>query len=391
MMKTIKYALYILLLCALTGACISEFNAKLPDGEIDILVVEGNIISDSIMEFAFSKSFSLSEEVPPLDYSNVRVTLRLIGSDGYQSEPASYVGNGIHRLYIKQLDANTAYGIEFEYNGETYRSELTKPLKTPEIDEVSFVQPEEYKEVSIRVSSHDNTPGHCYFMWTYTEDWEIAAHSYTTAYFDTNTNKYQLAPYPLTYYCWKNYSGREIMIGSTEKLTENSITNHTLLKYSPTSDRFSELYSILVKQQSISKAAYEYYLDKLKDNEGMGGLFTPQPSETVGNISCISTPSKRVIGYVGVVQNVATSRLYITRAEITVPSTRSNCLMIDGDSLATLTEKFSPLELYKMGLRPLDYDPYLAGLLSMTQVECVDCTYNGGTKNKPDFWPNNHK
>ncbi len=388
-MRTTKSTFYILLLCVFSGACISEFNAKLPEGEIDLLVVEGNIISNSTMEFTFSKSFSLHEVVPPAGYNDVSVNLTLVGSDGYQSAPATYMGKGVHQLHVKQLDENVSYGIEFEYNGDTYRSELSKPLETPYIDDVNWIQPVEYEEVTIRVSTHTDTSEHSYFMWTYTEDWETTAEISTAYYYDVNTDTYRSYDYPLTYYCWRKNTGRDIMIGSTEKLTENKVTNQALLKYMAGNERFSNLYSIQVKQQSLSKAAYEYYLDKIKDNQGMGGLFTPQPSKIEGNISCLTNPAKKVIGYVEVIQNIATYQIYITRADISIPAKRSDCSMIYGDELQKLTNNFSRLELHRDGWRPVSIS--MNGVDIMSKVECVDCTYKGGTKNKPDFWPNNHK
>lgn len=45
-------------------------------------------------------------------------------------------------------------------------------------------------------------------------------------------------------------------------------------------------YSTLVKQRKISRGEYEYYQEKIKINEEMGGLFIPQPSELPTNIIC---------------------------------------------------------------------------------------------------------
>ena len=60
-----------------------------------------------------------------------------------------------------------------------------------------------------------------------------------------------------------------------------------------------------VQQRALSKEGYEYYLNVQQQNEEMGGIFTPQPSEIQGNISCISQPERRTIGYVGVYKNIS--------------------------------------------------------------------------------------
>lgn len=48
--------------------------------------------------------------------------------------------------------------------------------------------------------------------------------------------------------------------------------------YSIASDniRVSYYYSTLIKQRALSKGEFEYYENKAKLSESMGGLFTPQ-------------------------------------------------------------------------------------------------------------------
>ena len=75
----------------------------------------------------------------------------------------------------------------------------------------------------------------------------------------------------------------------------------------------------------MSKEGYEYYLNVQQQNEEMGGIFTPQPSEIQGNISCISQPGRRTIGYVGVYKNISEKRIYIHPNEIKRPPLYSGC------------------------------------------------------------------
>ena len=60
-------------------------------------------------------------------------------------------------------------------------------------------------------------------------------------------------------------------------------------------------------RRKISRGEYEYYQEKIKLNEEMGGLFIPQPSELPTNITC-NNSDKNVVGYVGVSMNVAKYR-----------------------------------------------------------------------------------
>ncbi len=393
-MKKLRYPIYTLLLCAIV-ACVSEFNANLPKSDIGLLVVEGNIVSDSVMNFYFSKSFSLNDGSPPSGYDNVQVQLRIIGSDGSQSPYATYGGNGIHTLTIGTLNPEVSYGIEFEYDGESYRSELTQPLHTPAIDSISWVQPEYRSDVTFRVSTYNESTKTSYYIWKYKEDWEITAANLAFAFFDldafTESGGYKIyvdfsAP---LYFCWRVNYGNDILVGSTEKLTENRIINHNLYKRTPTDDHFTVLYSTLVTQQTISKAGYEYFLDKAKTNEGMGGLFTPQPSKIEGNIHCITNPARKVIGQIEVAQNATSYRIFVNAAQIS-NNYREICEEVDTDSINGMLEKGKTmLDLYYMGLRPLQYSE-MKGLESLVSARCLDCIYRG-SKNKPEFWPNDHK
>ncbi len=387
-MKKLQILLYTLLVWT-ASACVSEFNAQLPTSDVDLLVVEGNIVSDSVINFYFSKSFSLNEGTPPAGYDNIQVKLRIVGSDGFKSEYATYRNNGVHSLAIGKLNTDVAYGIEFEYNGDTYLSELSQPLHTPVIDSISWVQPEYRGDVSLRVSTHNEDPKASYFMWNYTEDWEITSFHGAYAFFDEKFNIYLDYSLPI-FYCWRKNSSKDILVGSTEKLTENRIINHNLYKKTPNDDRFSVLYSVVVTQQAISKAGYEYYLDKAKGNVGMGGLFTPQPSKIEGNINCITDPDKKVIGHIEVAQNATSYRIFISAAQIS-SFYRESCEEIDKDSINTLLgQGLTYQDIYNMGLRPWIYSERDGVLESMASRTCLDCTARG-TKNKPDFWPNNHQ
>lgn len=382
--------IYSLLFSLLLAACVSDFNAKIPLSGTNILVVEGNIIGNSTVEFYFSKSFGLEEDAPPEGYDDVRVQLYLIGDDGSRSLPAVYEGHGTHKLEIGELNPNVAYGIEFEYEGDTYQSALSKALYTPEIDDVNWIQPEEYGEVTFRLSTQDtNREGHAYFLWEYTEDWEVVAEYSTQIFYDWNNREFYLDnTAPLTY-CWSNAINKNPIVGTTENLTEKQIINKKIFSQNSADSRFSYLYAVQVTQQAISKAAYEYYLDKIKSNNEMGGLFTPQPSEIEGNITCISDNDKKVIGFVDITHNVTSFRRFISREEI------SRKIIIADCEMKEFMEMPSPdtfIQLYMDGLRPVYYasDPVIWGN-TWVAAKCADCTYLGGKKNKPNFWPNDHQ
>lgn len=382
-MKILKY-LPCLLLTLLSG-CVSEYNANLPATDENILIVEGDIVANTNSQFSLSKSFPLSVDKLPADYNDITATIVIVGSDGYRSESGSRIGTGKYQIPVGELKSDVAYGIEIEYNGAKYTSIPATPLATPEIDELAWKQPVPKEEVTIHLSTQGDPEKFQYYMWNYAEDWEITAAFYTNCFYDPMTGgMYQESPDPV-YYCWKKYSSQKILIATTESQRENRILNYPLYKINPSDDRTSVLYSVLVKQRALSKEAYDYYQNLQKQNESMGGLFTPQPSEVQGNISCNTDPSRKVIGFVGVLKNTTEKRIFITTTEITHPFSRSTCEAYDDEYFAEL-QLSSFADRYSAGFVPVG----MAIPEFWTQGKCADCQKNGGTKKKPEFWPNDH-
>jgi hypothetical protein len=395
--------------------CVSEFDAKLPLNDMQILIVDGSITEGEVT-FHLSKSFPLdSSDVSNLD---MEAKLTIIGSNGYQSPPAiktermvTKVINGKKKerkeaywiAAVGELNDGVEYGIQIEYNGETYRSTLSKPLHTPEIDSISWIQPVEEGAIFFRISTHDNTEGSKFFLWSYTEDWESTATFPTSVFLDIYGSPgnpprgYYSEDWAPFYYCWKKDTSKEILIGSTESLSENKIINQQFYEVDVADERFSVLYGITVSQKAITKGAYEYYQNKSKLNDEMGGLFTPQPFEVKGNITCITDPSKKVIGYIETVKNISQKRIFVSRKQITrqIIISTGSCVLIPHDSVPRYVSDYSTniyRDFYKMGYRPAGAKNILTGKPETWATHsCTDCVEKGGSKDKPDFWPNDHR
>ena len=389
-LKKIGYILLFLILLKI--GCVSDFKAVLPLSMDDILVVEGDIVENTDAIFYLSKTFSLSD--PQRPDAIVTANVKVIGSDGYQSTPAVSLGDGNYRIAIGELDENVSYSLQVEYDGYTYHSTLAKPLRTPEIDNISWHQEGgRTGTVHFKVSTHDNDHESSYYRWFYDETWEISVAIETSSFFDPKTSTYyedETMPYR---YCWMYNTGGGILVGSTESLVENRVVNLPLYEQPSSGTRFSVLYSVNVTQQAIAKDAYEHYLSKKSMNENMGGLFTPQPSELIGNIVCTNDPNKRVIGYVNVVKNTTQKRIFIRNNELAISDYACETVLADADVRYYLDSlQVSIADFYAMRYRPaglpkdatLQYGTWALGT-------CTDCVMRGGVKLKPDYWPNDHE
>jgi len=390
------FGLFIFIL--LISSCITDYRVALSNDK-KILFVDGSIIADTIVTFHITQSFPLSvDTVSDNDFVNDAI-LNIIGSNGYKSAPAINQGKGTYQVSVGKLDDDVEYGIQIAYAGDTYQSALSKPLYTPEIDSVSWVQPEPLGQVSFYISTHDDTDRAKFFLWNYTEDWEITMKDLvlTTLFYIPEKNMLYTDYSMPYYYCWKKHA--DYKIASTESLSEDNVINQLLYQLEPGGDRFAELYCVTVTQKAISQGAYEYYQDRKKLNEEMGGLFTPQPSELAGNIKCVTNPSKKAMGYVETLKNISQKRIFMS-----LPSSypkliwpywptqqqEDSCKDIHYFNNDLLELGWSYRDLYLQGYRPVGVGTSLVPD-EWKLSTCTDCRANGGTKTKPDFWPNDDK
>ncbi len=372
----------IFFLIPLIGGCVSDFNAELPSDDLSLLVVDGDIIANSVSVFYLTKTYSLNESKVPAASQEMKANLYVVGTDGYISEGV-YLGSGKYQVSVGDLKNDQKYGIKINYNGNTYISEPSAPLSTPPIDSISWKQSTGGDElVSLHVSTHgDASTG--FYKWNYREDWEIESPFLTVVMFDLKMARFYEDLSLQGQYCWKKNDINALLLGSTESLVENRIVDKKLIERFPFDDRFSLLYSLTVTQKALSQSGYEYFQNQSKLSEGMGGLFTPQPSEVKGNIFCPEKPELKVIGYVETLKNISQQRMFIRNNEIN-RRIISICSILDDPEILSNSNS----DIYKEGYRPVGFtlDDF-----KWAPAKCVDCIVNGGTKNKPDFWPNDHK
>jgi len=351
------------------------------------------------VKFFISRGLHLNRPVRPSETFDINAKLTLISGKGYESDTAIYMGKGEFLLSVGALEDDVEYGIRIKFDGNTYESALSKPLFTPEIDSVSWSQPERNGPVYFYVSTHDNTSDEAIsFLWKYSEIWEFHAKYYTTVFMVPGMRQYYIiepAPY---YYCWKYIESNRYIIGSTKSLKENSIINKLLFHcYPGEKGRFTELYCLNAVQKTISKNAYDFFQNKIKLNEEMGGLFTPQPSEISGNITCMTDPDKKAMGYITVSKNITQKQIWIYPPEIShppFPSVDISCPVISiSDMDKYLTEKkIYFIDFVSSGFVPSgDMKPWEIDPFEWAPPNCTNCVLMGGSKKKPDFWPNDHE
>ena len=375
------------------------------------LVIQGQILSGDKSIIYLNNTVPFGQVERPEAILNAEVTV--IGQNGYESEKAEFdIENDRYVIPTYDLADDTQYAVKVVLDGETYQSEYQPLLSAKTID--NFRYHESPDGISFYVSSHGDEDDSPYYMWTYEEDWEFHADMDMSAptllkwsykkdfYPGIVTNKSN--PY---YYCWKHNESSLIHIYDSGTLDENVSKDYKLLDIKPDDIRISYIYSILLKQGSLSKESYEYFRLQKLYTEQSAGLFTPMPGEIISNMKCISNPDKKVYGYV-VVSNIATKRIFVYASDFTLFGPEySNCHpgygseQKDPEKIGTWkglwwTEVKDPdvrsVILNDKEVFEWNYKELLGHQSILYPKECVDCrTYHGATKKRPDFWPNNHE
>ena len=334
--------------------CVTEYKAPNIEEMTDILVVEG-IITDDESTITLSRSINLTEEEywTPVYVDNANVYVEC--DDGTQWGAENYYNNdGQYTIKTGKLNPERKYCLKIKIDTYEYISDFLHPIKTPEIDSVFWIKRGQGQPIMMHVATHSPNNEVLYYRWSYKEDWEMRP-------------EYILRGYPQQ--CWSSANSKEILLGSAERTVFGQLTDKIF--ESPSRDkRWSVLYRITLKQNAISKRAYNYFANIKKNAGNMGSIFAPIPSELRGNITCITDPSRPVIGYVEVSSTTQIIR-YISKSDNLYES-YLDCKLYDR---ATLMALFGEVP-----------ESYINVDGSYINLVCVECN---GTMQKPDDWPNN--
>lgn len=380
-----KKILSILSIIILLISCKEVYQPDIEFPETGYLVVEGFInYGSSPTEIKLSRTVKLVDSIRDKPENNAQV---FIESENGQTFPLSTFGSGTYRGYAN-LEEGKKYRLRIHTNnGSQYESEFSQVKKTPDIDSISWKR--ENDGVRLYVNTKDDIQNSKYFRWKYDETWEIrSSYNRQLTYQVNERGDYRAVfLYPdyradmSVYYCWKNNYSKNILIGTSEKLTENRI--YLPIKFiEPGSEQLSVMYSINLQQYSISQQAYNFYLQMKKNTEQLGTIFDAQPTELKGNIKCINNPSEVVVGYVEVSQE-KTKRIFISRSQVGQWNYRSGCYEI------TIDNHPDSIAKYGLSLTPTIPAEVMDGFITKFNAAepfCVICTLRG-TNVKPAFWP----
>lgn len=385
-----NYLPYLLLLC-ISFSCKEKYVSPVVSPVTGYLVVEGVINSGpGETNITLSRTTKLNSETIQFE-TGAKVAVQSEDNSITQLTEVSvghFLGNNLN------LNAAKKYRLSIiTKDGKTYQSDFSAVKNNPPIDSVQWIR--NGRDVQLYINTHDPNNNTKYYQWEYAETWEIhsyylsslkyklgvsnkGATTYSAVYNDSST----YGPDMTKYFCWKTDPSTTIITGTTTNLASDVI-NLPLLNIPADSWKLNILYSVNVKQYSLSQGRYEFLQRIKKNTEGTGSVFDAQPSELNGNIHCVSNPNEPVIGYIDVCP-VQVKRIFINRKSLPDWNYNQSCSEVE---VPNVSDSIAIKALFLLPTYP-NTDPMSGRIISFFAAppECVDCKLRGSST-KPSFWP----
>ena len=382
---------YILFLLLLTcSSCIEPFEPVIEESQV-VLVINGKITDQPGMHYVeISRSTPYNEPFyQPVGGCVVLVTdekgdmihflERELGK--YSADiPGSFLAVG--KAYSLQV---------LTPDQREYRSEYDTLLACPPIDSIYYeVETREtpdpdfnlagiqfYMDMTGTASDSRN------FMWQLEETWEYRAVLFSQYIWRAREEEVEKYRSNELFKCWTTLPIREIYTGTTRNLYKNALRRNSMNFVSNETDRLKVTYSLLVKQQSLTRRSYLYWEKMKAQSSETGGLYEIQPSSAIGNIYNTSDPDEVVLGIFYATQQKS--------KRIMVNNVGSEDDLFDFKIPYLTCEWHSAAGAFQIGadfpyyLKSDHYSGYGPPYLTADQI-CFDCRIRGGINVKPDYW-----
>ena len=366
-------------------SCIEPFEPDIEPQDSQKYVVFGYLTDkEGFHQITVSTASSVgSPEFSPV--VNCQVQVITDHGDVFAAEEA---GDGVYRIWMAQADLIPGIAYQVRINtpsGTEIASDFDRMHECPEVDSVYYLiedkltqDPDEPMH-GIQFYTDLNASGldSHFFRWELEETWEYHMPYIRKWYYDGNIQNID-PPDSSTWVCWSTNKVTEIFNVSTQNLAENRYTKYPLHYINARSDRLTVLYSLLIRQYSMSADAFHFW-DQLRINsQGQGGLYEEQPLNIRGNLHNLTDPDLEVLGYFGA-SATREKRLFIRQPEGLILDFRGFC--IGPRPLGIFGwDEFYPYEF------PVFFI-YDGSVIKTLDMNCIDCLLQGGTVEKPSFWP----
>lgn len=360
------------------ASCIDPYRPGEVVGNVNYLVVDGFLnATENVCLVKLSRTIPLTGTEQVFE-KNATVSLE---DDHAQRYNLTELANGEYKAFGIPIDNTRTYQLKIvTLDGEEYQSEFVPILYAPPIDSISWNETKD--GVGVYATTHNPANNTRYYYWKFTETWQYRAQYRSILKIAGDTVDLRDYEELKIYECWNTAGSNEILVGSSDKLNEDIISQFNLTTIPFTSAKLHLKYSVLVEQRAIDSRAYDYWQLLKKNTEEMGTIFDPLPSAAVGNMRCVTSTGKIVLGYFNA-STASQQRIFIEGGDVEFPLRNvfvtgyeecSERILLFGDGFGNLV----PIVFEMQGMQPIGY--------RATTPYCIDCRLQGGTTVKPDFW-----
>lgn len=376
-------------------SCVEEFDPQII-GYGELLVIDGSVIKgEDMQKVVVSRSTTIADP----EYIPVSGCEVIVIDDKGNEFPYAEGRPGEYKASIPQeyLSYNSKFQLQVTTpNQNVYQSSFEPLFESSPIDSIYYI--DESKQTSTDVYDHglqfytdlkapdDATKN---YLWQLQETWEIRT-SYEIEgswkvddYFPPWYN-----PIDSLRVCWSNADIKESYTSSTENLVVNEKKKIPLSYIPATSTKLNVRYSMLVKQYSLSDEAYAFH-KQANINEETGSLYQAQPDQSKSNLVNINNPGETVLGFFWA-SSYTEKRVFFDGPLTTYNDNHCKeiivCEPAFGQSLISYFRSLGrDLYLIALSFDTEKTDSVTSWGFPSEQI-CIDCTAEGGSTVKPNFW-----
>jgi len=380
----IRRCFFLLLLPVLEFQCVEPFLPVLGDSD-SLLVIEGTV-TNAPGPYTVKLSVTTGINYPfrePLEGAVVTIS-----EQGGEQEQLVETEPGTYRTSVSGIQG--AVGKTYKVSvltadGREYESTWEKILPPEPIDAVyaeieSRTDPEysyDLKGYQFYLDASIQNEENKYLLWKLTETFKFTADFPIFFYYAG-----EILPFPnpdSLFTCYKTRNIKDVFVFNAERLTDPRI-RRLPFHFVDTEDRDLFLrYSLLTKQYSISREAFEFWSNIKKQNSNLGNLYTTQPFQIRGNIKNVHDPEESVLGYF-MAAGYSEKRIFVDRP----PGLEfhfSECVIGEPEIVAMRALSRT---------RPSTWPLYLLGTpqgaYALPDQVCLDCRVKNASIEKPDYW-----
>lgn len=370
------------------AGCEKPYNPPEVVTNPNLLVVEGNINTGGIDSTIINLSRTVSTNTAANPEAKATITIENAQGPVYT---LSEIAKGTYAAPPLNLDNTKQYRLRIKTsNNKVYLSDLVDAKVVPPIDSIGFTI--KSNGMQVYATTHDATNNTHYYKYTYQETWQFHTKFYTD-FISNSTALLHRTPEQNIYYCYSGDKSTSTILNSTASLSQDLAYQFPVVFINSPSEKIQMRYSILISQQALTKDAYTYFDNLKKNTDELGGLFSTQPTQLIGNVHNIASPTEQVIGFVtaGTTQK---KRVFIDNSQLPYnwgTGDAYGCAIDSAFYDGKGHEKFTPVS-YLLVLPAQAFavlalyagNGYIYGYTFST-LPCTDCTTRGRIQ-KPDFW-----